>query len=310
MGAGAHALLPCRRSRQQGVQDTRRLPQRGACAQLSLHPLQLRRAAGGQQRTNRRDRDLRHGRGLAAAAHLEPRRLDLDRAEQGLQPARAPVLGRLQHPACRTHPAVGRILRHLAAPHARLQLANSVLVPSSTRPISASVLTTAGQPNVTSSVVFTSPALVVISSRTVHCITPAALVLRHQPRRSARDRQAGCPRFLTLPACPQPHAGPGTPELRPHRLNANRVGADASTPPNNAAYAASSSWNCGTLRTDRAIGLSYDRKPASSVGYNIAFSNRKLAIATLPTGTAPSATPAFPGRRAVWQRRPQASSPA
>jgi len=46
---------------------------------------------------------------------------DLDRAEQGLQPARAPVLERLQHPACRTDPVVGRIRRHLAAQHARLQ---------------------------------------------------------------------------------------------------------------------------------------------------------------------------------------------
>jgi len=32
---------------QQGVQDTRRVPKRGACAQLGLHLLQLRRAAGG-----------------------------------------------------------------------------------------------------------------------------------------------------------------------------------------------------------------------------------------------------------------------
>jgi len=49
------------------------------------------------------------------------------------------------------------------------------------RPTSASVLITAGRLIVTNSVVVTSPALVVISSRTVHCITPAALVVRHQP---------------------------------------------------------------------------------------------------------------------------------
>ncbi len=47
VGAGAHAFLVCRRGGQQGVQDTRRIPKRGARAQLGLHPLQLRRAAGG-----------------------------------------------------------------------------------------------------------------------------------------------------------------------------------------------------------------------------------------------------------------------
>jgi len=51
------------------------------------------------------------------------------------------------------------------------------------RPISASVLTITGRLIVTSSVVFTSPALVLVSNRTVHCITSAALVVRHQPRR-------------------------------------------------------------------------------------------------------------------------------
>jgi hypothetical protein len=60
-------------------------------------------------------------------------------------------------------------------------LANSVLVLASKRPISACVLTVPGRLNVTNSVVFASPALVVASSRTVHCITPAALVVRHQP---------------------------------------------------------------------------------------------------------------------------------
>ncbi|MGI4943264.1 MAG: hypothetical protein ACRYHQ_22335 [Janthinobacterium lividum] len=60
-------------------------------------------------------------------------------------------------------------------------LANSVLVPASTRPTFASVLTTAGRLIVTSSVVVTSPALVLVSSRTVHCIEPAALVVRRQP---------------------------------------------------------------------------------------------------------------------------------
>ena len=67
---------------------------------------------------------------------------------------------------------------------------NSVLVSDSTKPISVSVLTTPGRLNVTSSVMFTAPALVLASSRTAHCITPAALTIRHQPGRSARDRQA------------------------------------------------------------------------------------------------------------------------
>ena len=48
------------------------------------------------------------------------------------------------------------------------------------------------------SVVSTSPVSVLASSRTVHRIRPA-LVVRPQPGQSARDRQAACPRFLTLP---------------------------------------------------------------------------------------------------------------
>ena len=51
-------------------------------------------------------------------------------------------------------------------------LASSGLVSDNTRPASASVLTTAGRLNVTSSVVVTSPRLVLASSRTVHCIMP------------------------------------------------------------------------------------------------------------------------------------------
>jgi len=97
VGAVAHALLVRRRGGQQSLQDTRRVPKRGARAQLGLHPLQLRRAAGGQQRANGRDRPCQLlGRRGAAAAHLEPRRPDLNRAKQGLQPARAPVLERPQ----------------------------------------------------------------------------------------------------------------------------------------------------------------------------------------------------------------------
>jgi len=122
MGAGTQALVVRRRNGQQAFQNARAIPKRGARAQLSLHPLQLRRAAGRQQRADRRDRDPHQRRGLAAAADLEPRRLDLGRAEQGLQPARAPVMERLQHPARRTRPVVGRMLRNLAAQHARLQL--------------------------------------------------------------------------------------------------------------------------------------------------------------------------------------------
>ncbi len=77
-------------------------------------------------------------------------------------------------------------------------LAKSVLVSASNRPTSASVLTTPGRLNVASSVVFTLSWLVLASSRTVHCIKPAPVV-RHQPGRSGHDRQAACPRFLTLP---------------------------------------------------------------------------------------------------------------
>jgi len=61
-------------------------------------------------------------------------------------------------------------------PHSMLacSLASSALVSDNTRPTSASVLTTAGQLNVTSSVVVTSPWLVLASSRTVHCIKPVS----------------------------------------------------------------------------------------------------------------------------------------
>jgi len=123
MGAAAQALTVCRRDGQQSFQNARTIPKRGACAQLSLHPLQLRRAASGQQRADRREQHRpRHRRRHAAAAQLEPRRLELNRAEQGLQPTRAPVLERLQCPAFHAGPVVGRILRHLTAQHARLQL--------------------------------------------------------------------------------------------------------------------------------------------------------------------------------------------
>jgi len=60
-------------------------------------------------------------------------------------------------------------------------LDSSVLVSASIRPTSASVLTTPGLLNATNSVVLTSPALVLASSRTVHCIKPFALMVRHQP---------------------------------------------------------------------------------------------------------------------------------
>src|SRR5215208_4815341 len=77
-------------------------------------------------------------------------------------------------------------------------LVRTALASDSARPSSASVPSTTGRPIVTSSVVLTSPCSVLASSRTVHCIRPA-LVVRPQPGRSARDRQAACPRFLTLP---------------------------------------------------------------------------------------------------------------
>ena len=201
VGAAAQALLVCRRGRQQAVQHTRRVPERGACAQLGLHPLQLRRAPRRQQRANRRDRPrLHHGRRLAAAAHLEPGRLELDRAEQRLQPARAPVLERLQCPACRADPVISRMLRHRTAQHARLQPGQQRLACGEQEAgLRKRAAPPPGRLNVTSSVVVTSPALVRAPSRTVHRITPAALVVRHQADRSARQGQAGCPRFLTLP---------------------------------------------------------------------------------------------------------------
>ena len=200
MGADAQALVVRRRDGQQAFQNTRTVPEQGACAQFGLHPLQLRRAASGQQRAGRRNRHRRQGRCQTAAADLEPRRLDLDRAEQRLQPARAPVLERLQQPSRRTDPMMGHIGCHLAAQHACLQPGQQRLgLGASTRPISASVLTTPGRLSVTSSVVFTSPWLVFASSRTVHCIQPAPVV-RRQPGPSAQNRQARCPRLLTLPS--------------------------------------------------------------------------------------------------------------
>jgi len=45
MGAGAQALVVCRRDRQQSLQNAHSIPERAARAQLGLHPLQLRRAA-------------------------------------------------------------------------------------------------------------------------------------------------------------------------------------------------------------------------------------------------------------------------
>src|ERR671910_3430902 len=77
-------------------------------------------------------------------------------------------------------------------------LARTAFASDSARPSSASVPPTTGRPIVTSSVVSPSPVSVLASSRTVHRIRPA-LVVRPQPGQSARDRQAACPRFLTLP---------------------------------------------------------------------------------------------------------------
>src|SRR5918993_575750 len=77
-------------------------------------------------------------------------------------------------------------------------LARTAFASDSARPSSASMPPTPGRPIVTSSVVSTSPVSVLASSRTVHRIRPA-LVVRPQPGQSARDRQAACPRFLTLP---------------------------------------------------------------------------------------------------------------
>ena len=59
------------------------------------------------------------------------------------------------------------------------------------------VLTTAGRLNVTSSVAFTSPVLVLVSSRTVHCITSATFAIT-QTNQAAKEGQAGRPMFLTL----------------------------------------------------------------------------------------------------------------
>src|SRR3954453_13128508 len=72
------------------------------------------------------------------------------------------------------------------------------LASASVRPISASVPAITGRRTVINSVVFTLPWSVLASSRTVFCILPA-LVVRHQPGRSARARQATRPRSLPLP---------------------------------------------------------------------------------------------------------------
>ena len=84
MGAQAHALLVRRRGGRQRAQDPGRLAERGAHPKLGLHPLQLRRAPGGEQRTDRREHHLRIECRHAAAADPNPRCRDLDRAEQGL----------------------------------------------------------------------------------------------------------------------------------------------------------------------------------------------------------------------------------
>ena len=57
-------------------------------------------------------------------------------------------------------------------------LAESAFVSDSTRPTSASVLSITGRLNLTNSVVVTPPSLVLASNHTVHCITPAALMIR------------------------------------------------------------------------------------------------------------------------------------
>ncbi len=70
-------------------------------------------------------------------------------------------------------------------------LANSAFVSDNTRPTSASVLTTPGRLTVASCVVVTSPWLVLASSRTVHCITPAVLMSGiSQADQSAKGKQA------------------------------------------------------------------------------------------------------------------------
>jgi hypothetical protein len=106
MGAVADALMVCWRGGQQSFEDPGRLPERGARPEFSLHTLQPRRAPGGQQLRVRRERHLHRGRREVASADLEPRRLDRDGAEQGLQSARAPVLEGLEFPAVGADPAV------------------------------------------------------------------------------------------------------------------------------------------------------------------------------------------------------------
>ena len=69
------------------------------------------------------------GRTVAVQVRVKPRRLDLHRAAQGLQPARAPVLERLRNPTCRLSAAMSRICRHLAVQQARLQLGQKHLGP-------------------------------------------------------------------------------------------------------------------------------------------------------------------------------------
>src|SRR3954451_14420466 len=72
------------------------------------------------------------------------------------------------------------------------------LASASVSPISASVPAITGRRTAINSVVFTLPWSFLASSRTVFCILPA-LVVRHQPGRSARARQATRPRSLPLP---------------------------------------------------------------------------------------------------------------
>ena len=201
------------RGSQQGFEDAGSLPERGARPKLGLHPLQLRRAAGREQLGGGRNCRSRPGRQLNAPAYPEPWCLDSNRAEQGPQPARAPLLesGRgTPHSvqARRAAACSATCLRNLSPHHARLQPGQQRLRRGEHQ---ADLRERAGRrrsgdhcqlrPLAPSSrsVVSTSPASVLASRRTVHRITTAPTI-GHQPGREDRHTQTACPRFLTLPA--------------------------------------------------------------------------------------------------------------
>ena len=200
MGAGAHALMDRKRGRQQGLEDTCRVPD-----EVRAPNSACTRSSSGVQRTVSNAPTGETVTSAKGVARRQPHTLNRGASTSTVPNRVCSRRVRRSFSGCNTPQAVQA--RWWAAysatcPHSMLacSLAGSALLSASIKPISASVPTTPGRLNVASSVVVTSPALVLASSRTVHCITPAVLVVRRQPGQSARDGQVAYPKFLTLPS--------------------------------------------------------------------------------------------------------------